>query len=247
MPTVLKLHEPEHYDVIRKMIQHDYVFWLDVEMRKADDEPALVGYIPLGSKLSRVHHVLIDPTMEAVAAMKRLPHTTWGLFVCLKIVPVIEAGGVVAAYSLHELELIKRVLLDLERPDMFDRLIYLDCNAKEIFRMHLPQEYGQVRRRIRKEVTRGMISRSRRAGLKDFLLTNATSYSYPKYLRYFSPAEAIGYIRPQAEERRPRRWTPGAKRRFSNLLIYNENDVRGMRHLTRELMQIGAMPEAQLN
>ena len=113
--------------------------------------------------------------------------------------------------------------------------------------MHLPQEYGQVRRRIRKEVTRGMISRSRRAGLKDFLLTNATSYSYPKYLRYFSPAEAIGYIRPQAEERRPRRWTPGAKRRFSNLLIYNENDVRGMRHLTRELMQIGAMPEAKLN
>ena len=92
-----------------------------------------------------------------------------------------------------------------------------------------------------------MISRPRRAGLKDFLLTNATSYSYPKYLRYFSPAEAIGYIRPQAEERRPRRWTPGAKRRFSNLLTYNENDVRGMRHLTRELMQIGAMPEVQLN
>ena len=54
MPTILKLHEPEHYDVIRKMIQHDYVFWLDVEMRKADDEPALVGYLPVGSKLSRV-------------------------------------------------------------------------------------------------------------------------------------------------------------------------------------------------
>ena len=78
MPTVLKLHEPEHCDVIRKMIQHDYVFWLDVEMRKADDEPVLVGYIPLGSKLSRVHHVLLDPSMEAVTAMKRLPHTTWG-------------------------------------------------------------------------------------------------------------------------------------------------------------------------
>ena len=27
---------------------------------------------------------------------------------------------------------------------MFERLIYLDCNAKECFRKYLPQEYGRV-------------------------------------------------------------------------------------------------------
>jgi hypothetical protein len=247
MPTVLKLHEPEHYDVIRKMIQHDYVFWLDVEMRKADDEPALVGYIPLGSKLSRVHHVLLDPSMEAVASMKRLPQTTWGLFVCLKIVPVIEAGGVVAAYSLHELELIKQVLLDLERPDMFDRLIYLDCNAAPTYRKFMRDRHQAIQAYLNRRYRRGLMSRPRKVGLKDYLMDGASSYAYPKYLRDFSPAEALAYIRPQAEQRRPRRWTPVAKRKLANLLTYNENDVRGMRHLTRELMQVGLVPEAQMN
>ena len=63
----------------------------------------------------------------------------------------------------------------------------------------------------------------------------------------FSPAAALAYIRPQAEERLPRRWTPAAKRKLCELLTYNEHDVRGMRHLTLEMMQVGPVPEEQLN
>jgi len=38
------------------------------------------------------------------------------------------------------------------------------------------------------------------------------------FMLSFSPAAALAYIRPQAEERLPRRWTPAAKRKLCELL-----------------------------
>jgi len=247
MAKIFNLHNPEHQGVIREMIQNQYVLWLDVEMRKVDDEPALVGYIPIGTMLSNVRHVLCDPNLQDVAAFKGLPHVSWGEFVCLVVVPVIEAGGLVAAYSEHERELIEEVLLDLDRPDMVDRMLYLDCNAKESFRQHRLGELRRIRRVIQRRYDRGLITRKHRPGLKDFLMSNGTTYDYPKYLRDFSPASALCFIRPQARLRHPRFWTRSAKRKFAELLTYNEHDVRGMKQLTLELMQVGLVPDANVN
>jgi len=114
-------------------------------------------------------------------------------------------------------------------------------------RKYLPEQLRGIQRRLQRRFTRGLISQRRRAGLKDFLSSPVSSYEYPKYMLRFSPAAALAYIRPQAEERLPRRWTPAAKRKLCELLKYNEHDVRGMRHLTLEMMQVGPVSEEQLN
>ena len=247
MSYTLKLHHPDRYELIQRMIRSHKVLWLDVEMRINDSQPAMVGYIPFGSMIGNVQTVLCDDSFEAVAKMKRMPHMPWLEFVENVIVPVIQQNGVIAAYSEHERELIVEALCSLERSNLEEKLIYLDCNATECLRKYLPEQLRGIQRRLQRRFTRGLISQRRRAGLKDFLSSPVSSYEYPRYMLRFSPAAALAYIRPQAEERLPRRWTPAAKRKLCELLKYNEHDVRGMRHLTLEMMQVGPVSEEQLN
>jgi hypothetical protein len=116
------------------MIRSHKVLWLDVEMRINDSQPAMVGYIPYGSMVDKVQSVLCDDSFEAVAKMKRMPHMPWLEFVENVIVPVIQQNGVIAAYSEHERELIVEALYSLERSNLEEKLIYLDCNATECLR-----------------------------------------------------------------------------------------------------------------
>lgn len=244
MPTILKLHEPAHHATIVSHIRSHRILWLDVEKREKDAQPAMVGYIPYGSVLSKVQQVMCDLPFVLVADMKKIEHMHWFRFVLDVVVPVIKADGLVAAYSAHELKYIVGVLEALNLYELVDRLQYLDCNAGDCFRQNLPAEYSQIRRRLMRRYRRGLISRRPKVGLKDYLMSDASGYDYPKYLRGFSPAEALAYIRPQAIDRPPRRWTKGAKRRLTNLLTYNAHDVSGMRYLTMELM---GMPLVDLN
>ena len=236
MSFTLKLHDPACFDRIQRIICSHKVLWLDVEMRINDAQPAMVGYIPYGSMLGKVQTVLCDDSFAAVAKMKRLPHMQWLRFVHEIVVPVIEQNGALAAYSEHERELIVEALHSLGLSHLVDGMIYLDCNAKECFRKYLPEHLRQIRRRLNRRFDRGLMSRRRRVGLKDFLVSPVSSYDYPKSLLRFSPAAALAYIRPQAADRLPRRWTPAAKRKLCELLKYNEHDVIGMRHLTLEMM-----------
>jgi hypothetical protein len=238
MSDTIQLHDPAHSEFVQETLRSNRVLWMDVEMRINDTQPAMVGYIPFGSMLGTVESVLCDESFAAVANMKRLPHMPWLQFVHEVVVPVIEQKGVVAAYSEHERELIVEALHRLERSDLVDELIYLDCNAKKCFRKCFPEDLMRIQQRLRRRFDRGLMTRRRPPGLKDFLCSPASTYDYPRHMRQFSPAEALAYIRPQAAERLPRRWTPAAKRQLCELLKYNEHDVLGMRHLTLELMTL---------
>ncbi|MDA0912220.1 MAG: hypothetical protein O2818_00765 [Bacteroidetes bacterium] len=236
MPRILSLQNQFHSDIIKAILQTHRILWMDVEMRKNDLVPAMIGYVPFGSMIGQVQHVLCDASFERVARMKKLDHQPWLQFVQSVIVPVIQQKGVIAAYSRHELKLIEEALHALDLSHMLDELIYFDCNASDCFQLNFPDEYFQIRRAVARRVRRGLISQFRRMGLKDFLMSDSSAYDYPKYLRDFSPAEALAYIRPQAAERLPRRWTKVAKRKLATLLTYNMHDVLGMRYLTFELM-----------
>lgn len=241
MPTILQLHESADQATIVSHIRSHRILWLDVEMRERDDQPAMVGFIPFGSAPSKVQQVMCDLPFVHVADMKKMKHMSWFRFVLDVVVPVIQADGLVAAYSNHELKFIVGVLEAFNLHELVDRLQYLDCNAGEYFRQHLPAEYHQIRRRLNRRYRRGLISRRPKVGLKDYLMSDFSGYDYPMYLRGFSPAEALAYIRPQAIDRPPRRWTKGAKRRLANLLTYNAHDVSGMQFLTMELMEMSLM------
>ena len=43
MSYTLKLHHPDRYELIQRMIRSHKVLWLDVEMRINDSQPAMVG------------------------------------------------------------------------------------------------------------------------------------------------------------------------------------------------------------
>ena len=72
--------------------------------------------------------------------------------------------GVVAAYSEHERELIVEALHRLERSDLVDELIYLDCNAKKCFRKCFPEDLMRIQQRLRRRFDRGLMTRRRRRG-----------------------------------------------------------------------------------
>ena len=175
MSYTLKLHHPDRFELIQRMIRSHKVLWLDVEMRINDSHPAMVGYIPYGSMIGNVHSVLCDDSFAAVAKMKRMPHMPWLEFVESAIVPVIEQNGVIAAYSEHERELIVEALYSLEQSNLEEKLIYLDCNATECLRKYLPEQLRGIQQRLQRRSKRGLISQRRRAGLKDFLSSPVSS------------------------------------------------------------------------
>jgi len=134
-------------------------------------------------------------------------------------------------------------LVDLEQAEAecirYAHSLFLELNRPETFWKRLrsaPVNDARYRKKMcRRKNLGGMWGQFGFGGAYDFM-----------FMLSFSPAAALAYIRPQAEERLPRRWTPAAKRKLCELLTYNEHDVRGMRHLTLEMMGM-ADPEISVN
>jgi len=134
-------------------------------------------------------------------------------------------------------------LVDLEQAEAecirYAHSLFLELNRPETFWKRLrsaPVNDARYRKKMcRRKNLGGMWGQFGFGGAYDFM-----------FMLSFSPAAALAYIRPQAEERLPRRWTPAAKRKLCELLKYNEHDVRGMRHLTLEMMGL-ADPEVSVN
>ena len=206
------------------------VIWLDVEMRKADCEPALTSVHWADGLRTYVHDAILA---ESARAWK-LEFQPWQQLAAEITSTAIQTDSLVAGYSTHE-----RDLLIATCPNDAHRLEknYGNANAAKWFRQHRPELYAEACR----------LAGDRRPGLKDFLVQPAIGYPFKKYLRDLQPASILGRLRELLEKRDGvhRNLTNEAKRDWRHLIEYNREDVLGMMHLVEYVRRGNTAPAGE--
>ena len=193
------------------------IIWLDVEMRKADTEPAMTSVHCSGSLKTYVH----DPILAQSAQARKLEFQPWTQLAKEIVRTAMATNSLIGGYSIPE-----RNLLMVACPDDADWIKdnYLNANAAKWFKNHLPELYKEACR---------MAGAHGKPGLKDFLMQPSVGYTYKKYLLSVKPASILRRLRELLDKRDRvhRELTKEAKRDWTHLIEYNRQDVLGMIHL----------------
>jgi hypothetical protein len=193
------------------------VIWLDVEMRKADHEPALTSVQwPDGLK-TYVHDTILAQSAKAW----RLEFQPWEQLAAAIVSAAIKNNGPIAGYSTHERDLLMATCP--ENAGWVEEN-YGNANAAKWFKKNRPELYKEACR---------LAGERNKPGLKDFLIQPAVGYPFKKYLRDVQPGSIIGRLRELLAKRdgAHRKLTNEAKRDWRHLIEYNREDVLGMIHL----------------
>ena len=195
------------------------IIWIDCEGRKKDEFPAMTTVL-IGDVLTTYIH---DPVLAPAAEAKGVVFMDWKELYVRLLQIAKEKGAYIAGYSIPE-----RDYLYAANPGQEEAIdkIYFNANAASWFRNKRPATYARILKTMPK---------FRRPGLKQFLLDPEVGYPYPRYLvrSEFSPAQALRLAREQLTKYQGKYSdvSSGTKTALSNLIKYNQEDVRGMRYL----------------
>ena len=195
------------------------MIWLDLERTMMDEFPAMTTVLSDTVLTTYVH----DPQLELAAVAKGLPMMDWMAYYASLARKALSANALLVGYSDTELRFLQQAApacaVDLDKH-------YLNANAGAWFRNNLPAIYDELLLTVR------MNHPTAKPGLKHFIRHPVVGYAYPLHLRGFSPAEAINRVRDQLCRKGVYTTVPpGAKRAWSKLIQYNQQDVLGMKHL----------------
>lgn len=195
------------------------VIWLDLERTTKDVAPVMTSVLRNGELVTYVH----DPLLGRGAAAKGLPQCDWLELYAALAAEATVGGALLIGYGDTELRLLQQA--SPQHAEALEKR-YLNANAGAWFRNHLPDTYAELFQKVRKKDPMA------KPGLKDFVRHPAVGYPYPIHLRGFSPSVAIKRVRDQFS-RKPTYddMAPGAKRAWSKLIQYNQQDVLSMKHL----------------
>ena len=203
------------------------IIWIDCEGRKADKFPAMTTVL-IGDKLMTYIH---DPVLAPAAKAKGVVFMEWKELYVWLLQTAKEKGAYIAGYSIPE-----RDYLYAANPGQKEAIdkIYFNANAASWFRNKRPATYARILKTMPK---------FRKPGLKQFLLDPEVGYPYPKYLvrSEFSPAQALKQAREQLTKYKGKYSdvSSGTKNALSNLIKYNQEDVRGMKYLVEFIQSLG--------
>ena len=222
--TVFKLHQlAPKTQVIKDAIEAGVVIWMDFEARSNEHPPRLVG-MQTGEKFKQL---IFHNSLASAADAKGIELVSWNDFL-LNLASFLSAGAFIAGYSAHERMILEKDFNQLEtgmRPKQFN---YIDCNAKKWYKDRFPREFKAM------ASAAGDFSS---VGLKQFLKIDRIGYDYPRHLGSFQPATRLHQFEQQSIKHGDyANWSKGSKRAWTNLLKYNEHDVRGMKHLTEWIL-----------
>lgn len=194
------------------------IFWIDFEGRQ-DEPPAMVCEL----EGDAITSIVFDERLKSAAEQKKLAVLEFRDYAQSLRQRVNERDGLVAAYSKHELELLKAIEPGSED---FWETVYLNANMSSWFGRCLPDLKAKLEAGDAGKRNRGL-------GLKDYLSLPEVRYPYPKRLKKFSPSPVIGLLRSELAEvgGRYSRLKDRTKSKWVRLIEYNQHDVKGMKHL----------------
>ena len=222
--TAFKLNQlAPKTQVIKNAIEAGVVIWMDFEARSNEHPPRLVG-MQTGGKFKQL---IFHNSLESAADAKGIEVVSWNNFL-LNLSSLLNSGAFIAGYSAHERIILEKAFNLLEpamRPTQFN---YINCNAKKWFKDRFPTEFAAME---------SAVGDFGSVGLKQFLKIDRVRYHYPKHLSSFKPGTRLHQFEQQSlKHGEYANWSKGSKRAWTNLLKYNEHDVRGMKHLTEWIL-----------
>ena len=209
--------------------------WLDIEMRKADEIPAISGWMIDNEYQVAVH----DELLIAAAKDKGIRF----------IDPVVhfeellglaeDEGRLIVSYTTHEYNKIQP--LSAKLGEGLGRK-YVSANYSKWFERNMPELFekaqGNQKRKSRKK--RSFKKKSGYTlGLKDFLKLDEIGYPQRKKAAIGGAAKSIGEVRDKAIK--GSKLSKSEKTRWTRLWTYLEHDVRGLAHLTEFVVEYGKM------
>jgi hypothetical protein len=209
--------------------------WLDVEMRKADEIPAISGWMIENEYQVAVH----DELLIAAAKEKGIRF----------IDPVVhfeellglaeDEGRVIVSYTSHEYNKIQP--LSAKLVEGLGRK-YVSASYSKWFERNIPElfEKAQEKQKRKSRKKRSFKKKSGYTlGLKDFLKLDEIGYPQRKKAGVGGAAKSIGEVREKAIK--GSKLSKSEKTRWTNLWTYLEHDVRGLAHLTEFVVEYGKM------
>lgn len=227
---IIKLHQLSKGEHVKSAIENSNTIWCDFEQHSHDARPALVGVLKQGEFEQVVFDpLLLDATKTKSEMGRPVRFSPWKEWL-KEVYRQVKQGHPIAGYSSHE----RTILLEGWGMsgislDAASGAFYLDCNLVKLLKAHNAELHSELLNKKKKSRAYGRPS----VGLKDLLIHESTAYNYPNHLRSFKVGQCIvGFREQQTKKGAYTGWSAGTKRKWTNLLEYNEHDVRGMKFIT---------------
>ncbi len=197
----------------------DRAYCIDVEMRKVDPDPAMMG-LAYGNDFKQV---VFDQKLSAAAKYRDLEVVDLDSYLDDIVSSAMKSDSVLIAYSTHEQDLLCE-LLPSKAADISS--IYCNANLRKWMKRNFPDQYAEAEEKEKRRLVATKQRRPVKMGLKQLLKMPVVQYPEVSSAGIGSPAKALQYVRTYSDP-----LTVGAKRKWSSMLTYNRHDVIGMRHL----------------
>ena len=224
--------------------------FFDVEMRKDDQYPALVGVLVDEVFTITCLEEGLRPAAEHAGLEVVNPHE----FFTALLLKAEDEDRALVAYTLHEFEILEKMFDENsgENKHLLDILNrrYVNANARKWFRKHYRESYDMIEARERAKGRRSRYRRQNRNIRMGFnLLLQIPEVAYPiaNEAGRGSPANALRDVRDHFARKGPHidSLTSTVKGKWTRMLTYLEHDVRGMAHLV-EFMNNRHSPPAMI-
>ena len=224
--------------------------FFDVEMRKDDQYPALVGVLVDEVFTITCLEEGLRPAAEHAGLEVVNPHE----FFTALLLKAEDEDRALVAYTLHEFEILEKMFDENsgENKHLLDILNrrYVNANARKWFRKHYRESYDMIEARERAKGRRSRYRRQNgniRMGLNLLLQIPEVAYPGANEAGRGSPANALRDVRDHFARKGPHigSLTSTVKGKWTRMLTYLEHDVRGMAHLV-EFMNNHHSPPAMI-
>ena len=226
MLPILKLHKPSFSHWIQEVLDDPDTIWLDFEQPQNAPHPTLVGVLCD----ENFEQVVFDPLLEQAVEAKiksdfPIRSAIWEEWL-VALESDVESGSSLIGYTEYDLNVITKgwQALGIEEIEN-ESVAYLDANVRKL----IGRNATKLRDEIVRQRARHGIQQPERIGLKDLLCHNEIPYDYPKHLGNFKVGQSIrSFHDQQTRKGNYKTWSPGTKKKWTNLLTYNRHDVEGM-------------------
>ena len=216
--------------------------FFDVEMRKDDQYPALVGVLVDEKFTITCLEEGLRPAAEHAGLEVANPHE----FFTALLLKAEDKDRSLVAYTLHEFEVLEKMFdehID-ENKHLLDILTrrYVNANARKWFRKHYRESYDMIEARERAKGRQSKYRKTNggiRMGLNMLLRIPEVAYSGADEAGRGSPANTLRDVRDHLNRKGPSydSLTATVKRKWTNLLKYLRHDVEGMAHIYRFIQE----------
>lgn len=210
--------------------------FFDVEMRKDDHFPALVGVLVDEEFTITCLEEGLRPAAEHAGLEVVNPHE----FFTALLLKAEDEDRALVAYTLHEFEILEKMFdgNSGENKHLLDILNrrYVNANARKWFRKHYRESYDMIEARERAKGRRSKYRKKNggiRMGLNLLLQIPEVAYPGANEAGRGSPANALRDVRDHFARKGPHidSLTSTVKGKWTRMLRYLEHDVLGMAHL----------------